>query len=113
MQCYILGLFLKTVSFPVIGSDQAHSAGSSEIRVGQVLGFILAKEQVGSLHFFVANACYPKPSKRIRNKPSTNGFPSTPTIIVSANARQSMSLGYLEKGTGNKMKSSNYSGSVQ
>jgi len=49
---------IKTVSFPALGSDQAHSAGSSETRVRQVLGFILAKEQVGSLHLFVANACY-------------------------------------------------------
>jgi len=68
-------VFLKTTSFPPLGSDQAHSAGSSETQVRQVLGFILAKEQVGSLHFFVANACYPKPTKRIREKPSTNEFP--------------------------------------
>jgi hypothetical protein len=75
MQCYILGVFLKTVSFPPLGSDQAHSARSSETRVHQVLGFILAKEEVGSLHLFVANACYPKPNKMIREKPLTNGFP--------------------------------------
>jgi hypothetical protein len=106
-------VFLKKVSFPTFGSYQAHSVGSNETRVRQVLGFILAKEQVGSLHLFVVNACYPKPNKKIREKPSTNGFPSTPTIIVSANARQSMSLGYLEKGTDNKMKSSNCNGSVQ
>jgi hypothetical protein len=56
MQCCILGVFLKTVSFPELGSNQAHSIGSSEIRVHQVLGFKLAKEQVGSLHLFVANA---------------------------------------------------------
>ncbi|KAH9533153.1 hypothetical protein CY35_18G036700 [Sphagnum magellanicum] len=61
----------------------------------------------------IFGSCEGQPSKRIREKPSTNGFPSTPIIIVSANARRSMSLGYLEKGTDNKMKSSNCSGSVQ
>ncbi|CAK9220090.1 unnamed protein product [Sphagnum troendelagicum] len=35
MQCCILGVFLKTVSFPALGSDQAHPAGSSETRVRQ------------------------------------------------------------------------------
>jgi hypothetical protein len=40
-----------------LGSDQANSAKSSETQVRQVLGFRLVKEQVGSLHLFVANAC--------------------------------------------------------
>jgi len=57
MQCCILDVFLKTISFPALGSDQTHSGESSETRVRQVLGIILAKEQMGSLHFFVANAC--------------------------------------------------------
>jgi len=35
----------------------------------------------------IFGSCEGQPSKRIREKPSTNGFPSTPTIIVSANAR--------------------------
>ncbi|CAK9863561.1 unnamed protein product [Sphagnum jensenii] len=65
----------------------------------------------------VAASCEGQPSKRTREQHSTRDlrFPSKPSIPAggSAKQRQSMSLGYLEKGTKNEIRSSNWNGSVQ
>ncbi|KAH9544368.1 hypothetical protein CY35_13G115500 [Sphagnum magellanicum] len=65
----------------------------------------------------VAASCEGQPSKRTREQHSTRDlrFPSNPSIPAgeSAKQRQSMSLGYLEKGTKNEVRSSNWNGSVQ
>jgi len=65
----------------------------------------------------VAASCEGQLSKRTREQHSTRDlrFPSKPSIPAggSAKQRQSMSLGYLEKGTKNEIRTSNWNGSVQ